>query len=197
MSDRREVWSSQRPVLNSLPANGYQNNEPTNWVTSWVDQELTGVATRLQEFYKQIDADLAPPEMLDYLAWLVGLSGRYWDVQWSELVKRRMIKLAYQLINQAGTLDAVRLVLDAHEIPYDIWVDGSLRLPFNLPGTFGQPKLRFYLRVPLSILRDGKDWREAERTIRNYNAAVVNGKVTFKAFFLSYSTLGDPVFKAS
>ena len=127
----------------------------------------------------------------------MGLSDNYWDVQWSTGVKRAMIESAYGLFNTSGTLLAVREVLDIHSIPYDIWVDGSLRVPFTLPGTFGQPKLRYYVRVPLSVSRDGVQWKEAERTIRNYSAAVVNGRVTYKGFKLGYSRLSDPVFKST
>jgi phage tail P2-like protein len=178
-----------------LPKDGYQNNEVTDWVTRWSGEELKAVATKLQSLHAYADPNLIDEEMLDYLAWLVGMADGYWDRQWQPDVKRKLISASHYLINHMGTTDAIRRVLDIHQIPYDIWVDGNLRVSFKLPGTFGRAKLRYYVRVPLSVSRKGKRWREVERTIKNYSAAVVSGKVTYKGFILNYSRLNDPLFK--
>lgn len=197
MADRREVWESKRPVFSSLPAYGYQNNDVTDWVTSWVDQELSKVSDTLQNFHENIDPATCPESLLDYLAWMVGLSNQFWDVTWQPSVKRAMIANAHYLFNHLGTLDTIRKVLDIHGLPYDIWTDGNLTLPFTLPGTFGKPRLRYFVRVPISVNRNGRGWMEVKRTIRNYSAAVVKGSVSHEAFRLNYSRLGDPLFRAS
>jgi len=191
----KEAWAIGRPVYARLPAEGYQNNEVTDWLTIWADENLTATSTLLQQYYKELQVETAADSSLDFLAWLVGLADEYWDTQWHPDVKRGMIAASYWLFNHIGTLAALRRVLDIQAIPYQLWQDADLRLPFTLPGKFGTPKLRYYVRVPLSVARFSPKWLEAQRSIRNYSAAVVSGKVVYQGFLLGYSTLGEPVFK--
>ena len=195
MADRAEIWASKRPIMNSLPQYGYQDNLVTDWLTAWVDSELSKTAEGLQNFYTNLQPDTAPSEYLDFLGWLVGFSDRYWDVSWSDSVKRGMIQNGYWIVNHIGTLDSIRRVLDVHQIPYDIWLDGNLNLPFKLSGTFGTPSLRYFIRVTLGVGRSSKAWKEVERTIRNFSAAPVRGRVSYQGFKLGYSKLGDPMFR--
>lgn len=193
--ESREAWLEGRPVFKRLPELGYQDNELVDAVTSWVDSELTTKANLLQQYHTYLNPETCPEDMLDYLAWLVGMSDSYWNKQWDSEVKREMIANAYWLFNHQGTLDAVKRVLDIHGYTYNVWTDGDLTLPFNLPGSFGTPRLRYYIRVNIAYSRNGKEWTEALKTIRNFSAATVLGKLSYQAFQLNYSRLGDPLFK--
>lgn len=187
------VWN--KPLLNHLPIKGYQDNPDMRSLTSWVDAKYRDKVKQLEDFYLQLNPDTADDDMLDYLAYLVGLSGYYWDATWSAKVKRRMIALAYPVLwAKRGTLDCIRAALDVHELVYDIWVDGVNILPFYLPVTLSNPKLRFYIRLDSAYTRNGREWREAERVLNNYCPAVIKSAVTYKAFILGASVVGDPVF---
>lgn len=191
----KEAWSEGRPVFKRLPYNGYQNNDLVDHISNWVDFRLSQASALLQNFYKEVSPYTAQDSSLDYLAWLVGLSGQYWDRTWSSLVKRQMIRLAHPVLwKQRGTDTVLRTVLDIHEISYNIWTDGNLQLPFVLSGTFGTPKLRFYLRLPITYPRSGPVFREARRTVANFSPALVQKGVCYDRFYLGFSLLGDPLF---
>lgn len=189
------AWDSSRPIYDRLPRQGYGDNTPSDWVTAWADEELSKVADRAQEFYKQVDPVTADSKSLDFLAWLVGMSGEYWDTTWTDPVKRQMISLAYSLWKIRGTEASIRAVLEIHGMDHDIWQKSDLRLSFKFPGVFGKPDLRFIVRLPLKYHRAGKEFTEAQRTIRNFAPAVIEAKVAYKGFYLSFSRLGDPLFK--
>lgn len=191
MSDR--VWD--KPLLNHLPDKGYQDNADVVAITSWVDQKYAAKVEQLESFYKQLDPLTADESMLDFLGYLVGLSGSYWNTLWDAKVKRKMIALAHPVLwAKRGTLECIKAALDVHELKYDIWVDGVNVLPFYLPVKLSDPKLRFYIRLDSAYTRNGKEWREAERVLRNYCPVVVKAAVTYKAFILGASVIGDPVF---
>lgn len=189
-----ESWQQRRPIYNRLPRQGYGDNTPSDWLTQWADQELSKVADRAQSFYKQVDPTTADSASLDFLGWLVGMSGEYWDATWSDHVKREMIAQAYRLWKIRGTEDSIRRVLEIHGMDHDIWQKSDLRIPFRLPGRFGKPDLRFIVRLPLKYHRAGKEFTEAQRTIRNFAPAVIEAKVAYKGFYLSFSRMGDPLF---
>lgn len=195
MTTSKEAWSVGRPVYKRLPYNGYQDNSLVDHISNWVDFRLTQASVLAQNFYREVSPDTAQDASLDYLAWLVGMSGQYWDTTWSSSVKRAMIRLAHPVLwKNRGTEVVLRKVLDIHGIEYNIWTDGNLQLGFILPGTFGTPKLRFFLRLPLSYLRSGPVFREARRTVANFSPALVQKTVCYDRFYLGFSLLGDPLF---
>lgn len=188
-----EVWD--KPLLNHLPERGYQDNETVASLTSYVDAKYKAIIDQLETFYHQLNPDSADEKYLDYLAYLVGLSDSYYDPQWSSDVKRQMIRLSHKTLwAKKGTLECIKAVLDAHNLKYDIWTDGVNVLPFTLPISLGTPRLRFYIRLENTYNRKGKQWLEAERTLMNFCPAVVKGTVSYKAFILGASVIGDPVF---
>lgn len=193
--NRQEAWKEERPVFYALPEEGYQDNEPTDWMTSWCDLESVNVYRTVLSLYSLANASDCPIEHLDTLAWLVGLSDSYWDTSWSILVKRAMITNAKWLFDNTGTLAAVVKVLDIHSIAHKIWTSRSIQLPFAIPATLGTTELRYIIQVPISVTRDQRTWKEVERTIRNYNPAVVIATVEYEGFTLGFSRLGDAVFK--
>lgn len=193
----QEAWSAQRPIYARLPYQGYQDNPVADWVTQWPDSYLVASATKAQQFYLEVSPDTAQNASLDYLGWLVGYSGTYWDPTWDPAIKRNFIRYSHSYLwPNRGTFGAIRKVLSFYGFTYDIWQDGDLKLTFSLPGTFGTPQLRFYLRLPLAYDRAGYEWKEARRTLRNFAPAVVKASVSYQRFYLGFSRVGDPLFSS-
>lgn len=211
------MYKDGRPVFFDLPQKGYQDNTPADWVTLWVDEKLTETAERMSGFWQQLDPTVAPESYLDYIAFLVGLSSNFWDLKWSSEVKREMILAAHYLWSVKGTKAALKRVLDIQlstwvttdagdtlvseldiqltsVVNYHIWTPSVITLPFNLPGTFGSDNLVLWVQIPLQYQRATKEFKEAQRCLRNYAPAVVKSGVCFYKFYLGFSQLGDPLF---
>ncbi len=189
-------YKDGRPVFFSLPSVGYQDNSAADYLTTWVDEKLVHIATLMENLHTKLDPETTDDIWLDYLAFLVGLSGAYWDTKWSSGVKRQMIAQAHSLWGRRGTLKAIQQVLDTHSLTYSIWTNGSLRLAFGLPTTFGRDDLRLYVRLPLVFQRTSNEFKEAARALRNYSPAIIKSAVVFERFYLGFSVLGDPVFSS-
>lgn len=187
-------WS--RPVFNSLPEDGYRNNPTVDALTLWLDEKLASKATQMQNLWRDLcDPLTCYPEYLDFLAYLVGLSGSYWDTKWSTDVKRQLIAASHtKLWTLKGTAQLLLFVMQVHGIDCDLWTDGALVLSFAMPATFGSAQLRFYLRLPLKYKTDSKEWIEAQRTLRNFAPAIVEHEVCYDAFYIGFSDLGQPMF---
>lgn len=188
-------WGNGRPIFDSLPEKGYRDNEVADALTSWVDQELTEKAALLQNFYRQLDPVLCDSDKLDFLAYLNGLSGNFWDSSWQDDVKRKLIANAHPVLwDQRGTAAALHFVLSTHKLRYDLWVDGNTNLSFSMPAKMATPKLRFFIRLPVTYHRGGTEWREAVRTARNFAPAIVRHEVCYDYFRCGFSRLGEPMF---
>lgn len=183
-----------RPVLNNLPQKGYQDNDVVDWLTLWTDQKLSDTADIMESFWENLIPETCDETYLNYLAFLCGLSGPYWDPKWSTSVKRLMIANAHRFWSNKGTLNTIKEVLDIHSLDYTIWTNGALRVPFAIPAVFGRDDLRLYVRLPLIYQRLSTQFKEAQRTVRNYAPAVVGTKVCFERFYTGFSYIGDPVF---
>lgn len=195
--DSAEAWGAGRPLFNRLPEKGYKDSQPTDAVTVWVDEYLVKTKQLLETFYLSLDPATCPDDQLDYLAYLVGLSGTFWDTRWSPEVKRAFINQSHvYLWRNRGTLACLKKVLDIHNLSYDIWQDGNLTLPFAMSSAFGTAKMRLYIRLPLIYLRGQQEWLEANRTARNFVPAVVKHQVCYEYFALGISRLGEPMFNA-
>lgn len=189
-------WHDGRPIFARLPLDGYQNNEAVDALTVWVDEKIISKAEQLQDFYTNyLNPDTCLSEALDYLAYLVGLSGEYWDKSWSDPVKRTFIKSAHPLLwSKRGTIDVISFILKTHGLAYQIWTDADLTMSFTMSATFGTTKLRFFVRLPVAYPRKGLEFREAQRTLRNFAPAVVQNKACYDYFRLGLSDWGDPMF---
>ena len=188
------TWDTRRPIWGRLPAKGYQDSPVEDWLTAWADEELSAKLAQMESWYTQLHPDTCDPASLDYLAYLVGFSGPYWDTQWQETPKRALVRDSHWLWANRGTLKAIARVLNIHQVQHDLWLSGVLRLSFGLPGRFGTPSPRVYLRLPKQYPRAGAAFGEAERTRRNWVPAVIRSKVTYERFYLGFSRVGDPLF---
>lgn len=189
-------WQNRRPIFDALPEKGYQDNTVADALTFWIDSKLSDKADQLQNFYKTLDPDTCPESMLEYLAFLHGLSGSFWDNAWSSATKRTFIKNSHSLLwRYRGTSKVIAFVLSTHGLKYSIWTDGDLRMPFKLSQKFATSKLRFFIRLSYTYARDGWEWKEAKRTAKNFAPAIVGYSVCHEVFRLGFSRLGEPMFK--
>lgn len=188
------AWHDGRPIFNRLPEKGYKDNPVADALTAWIDTKLLAKADQLQGFYRNLDPATAEEQYLDYLAWLVGLSGNYWDFAWSSEVKRSLIAASHNFLwANRGTLAVILFVLAVHGIAHDVRTDEATVLPFKMPRSFGVSQLRVFIRLPLKYPRLGVDWLEAQRTLNNYAPAIVQARVCYQGFKLGFSKLGDPL----
>ncbi|MFB2876860.1 phage tail protein I [Floridanema aerugineum] len=199
MNDGQKAWSEGRPVFYRLPEKNYQDNEVADALTSWTDSKLVEKKEQLENFYKYLDPDTCPDHLLDYLAFLVGMSGNYWDVKWSAKVKRDFIRYAHVFLwRTKGTLACIKKVLDIHELEYDIWSKARLYLTFKMgvnAKMYESERLRLVVRVPFKYPRQRENWKEVERSLRNYAPAVVETKVSYPYFNMGTSRIGDLMFE--
>lgn len=194
LTNTQAAWLAHQPVLGQLPEKGYQDNPVCYALTSYVDETLSGWADLLQNLHTRLDPAQAPVELLDYIAYLFGLSGEpYWDAQWSGDVKRSILLQQQYLRKYKGTLRVIRAVLDIHSITYQLYVDGQLTMPFTFPGVMGTGLMRFFVLMPQNTARASSVWREAVRTLTAYCPAVTQSMVAYRGFTLNISRLGEPM----
>lgn len=190
-------WYDSRPIFSRLPEKGYRDNEVVDALTSWVDEKLTAKADQLQNFYRNLDPVNAPEKYLDYLAWCVGLSGKYWDTNWSTPIKRQLITVSHTFLwRNRGTLKVISFLLKLHKIDHTIWQKGDLVMPFQMPSQFGKSQLRFTIKLPRKYTRDSPQWREAQRILDNFAPAIVDVRLSYDQFYLGKSKLGEQMWKA-
>jgi hypothetical protein len=187
-------WDKGRPVFLRLPRDGYQNNPDVEALLTQPDEFLTRTKTLLETLYQRLDPLVCPVEWLDYLGWLNGWSAEYWDTLWTPEVKRALIVISNSVWGGLGQQQILGLVLSTQGVEHRIWTAKSLQLPFTLPGTMDTPKGKLFIRVPLKYLRNGRLFKEAERTRTNFVPCVISSKVTYEYFYLGFSALGEPLF---
>ncbi|MGM3189834.1 phage tail protein I [Dickeya dadantii subsp. dieffenbachiae] len=91
-------------------------------------QLLSEIAVNLDTLW---DAERCPAQLMPYLAW--ALSVDRWDKRWSEQTKRQVIKAAWLVHRQKGTIAALRRVVEPFGYLIRItewWQTGGV------PGTF-------------------------------------------------------------
>lgn len=80
-----------------------------------------------------IDPDNAPASILPWMAWAQSVDN--WEVDWTEQQKRAVIKAAYAVHRQKGTVFALRTALEA--LGYDLTVqEWYQQIPQGDPYTF-------------------------------------------------------------
>ncbi|OOC12450.1 phage tail protein I [Dickeya dadantii] len=91
-------------------------------------QLLSEIAVNLDTLW---DAERCPAQLMPYLAW--ALSVDRWDKRWSEQTKRQVIKAAWLVHRQKGTIAALRRVVEpfGYLIRITEWWQTS-----GAPGTF-------------------------------------------------------------
>lgn len=111
-------WNQGIPFLGRLPE-AYRDREETSWLTVAWDELL--IATREQAeavFATHLDPNTADAKNLDWLAQHYGFTDEFWDVTWSEAIKRTLLRNAYSKIwVERGTIGLLNWMLALHDIP--------------------------------------------------------------------------------
>lgn len=189
------AWQNREPVMGLLPEKGYQDNEVIGWLTAYLDDTLSDWQELLTGLHTQLDPATCPEAYLDYVAYLFGLSfSPYWVTDWTPAIKRGILAVQAYLKKYRGTPSAIAKVLAIQGVTHCYWQDTLLLLPFKFPGRFGKGRMRVFILMPKLVSRTGREWREAERTLKGYCPAVIESKVAFQGFLLGRSKIGDPLF---
>lgn len=187
-------WTDGRPIYHRLPYKGYRDNPVADFVTEPMDYNIIAIKNLLQQFYSRINPATCSEADMDYVGFLYGFSGGFWDTNWSETVKRSFITNAVLLWRSRGSIASIGSVLAIHNIQHDIFTDGLLLVPFTIPSTLGTPKARVFIRLPLLYLRNSAQWLEAERSRNNWLSATILSKVCYNKFYVGFSVVGEPIF---
>lgn len=198
LTTTQQAWADRRPILDQLPQQGFQDNPVAAALTAYPDDTLSGWADLLQGLPAALDPSSCDPVLLDYVAFLFGLSGEpYWDIKWSTAVKRAILLNEHFLRKFKGSYSVIKKVLAIHGISYHLYTDGELIMPFAFPGTFGTGLMRFFILLPTNIPRTSTVWLETVRTLRAYAPAYTFNMVAYQGFYLGLSHLGEPMVSAS
>lgn len=189
------AWTNNKPVLFRLPENNYQDNLVAIWLTSWVDEKLSEVRNKLQDFHKELSPDTCSTTSLDYLACLLGFTDVYWDTKYSEEVKRGLLRNVKELWQYRGTKRGILLALALIQVDATIWLKGTLVLPLTLSQTFSTNNLKMYLRLPLKYPENGYHFLQANRVVQGYAPVLIEVQVVYEYFYCGFSKLGQPLFK--
>lgn len=114
-------------------------DEISDAVTYFWDQELVYLLEKIKDVERQIDPVRCDPEWLDFLAPLFGFTEEFWDRSWSVNSKRALLKNAYSGVDiwaRKGTADVLSFVLSSLEIKNEVIQNGSFIIGTD---TVGEP----------------------------------------------------------
>lgn len=196
MSDPKS-WTDQIPVTGNLPE-VYRENEVAQWLAHPWDRFTYGLKAKIDEiFLRQLNPETCDREWLDYLAALSGFIGEYWEPSFSDEIKRSLISNGLPFLwVKRGTRTVLEFVLRLFlGDRFDVWTESEFRADITvLDGELGEPEFRYFIRLPLDFLRNGEEFRRAEKINRHYGAFYCDSEVVYDGFYADFSAVGDPVF---
>ncbi|KQZ94558.1 phage tail protein I [Pseudomonas sp. Root562] len=80
-----------------------------------------------------VNPDRCPVDLLPYLAWAFSVDR--WDSNWSEAIKRQVIKTSYYVHSRKGTIGALRRVVEPLGYLIEV-LEWWQTVPEGVPGTF-------------------------------------------------------------
>jgi len=197
-------------ALEVLPEYGYQDNPPTDWLTRPIVEQVQEAVVNLDAWAQQ-----ATPEATEayqyYVAVAVGLvSYGFWEPVWSYEVKRELLRNAYWLFRNMGTVPCLEKVLAIFGLVGALWVgsysftcadsagngskvSGELTEEIYDKLTTGAT-LYGFLRLPRTTPRAGVEWKLANNVIRYFAPALLELVVCYQQFYADSSRVGEPAF---
>lgn len=201
MTSPKVAWvDEQRPIYARLPKinQRYQAENPenpTNWITRWFDELLVQTKTTLDDLPRQLNALTCDEEWIDFVAYLGGFTGEYWDKSWPLGSKRLIASEANWIWSNKGTRQVLEYLFAALNLDVTIWAGEQFYPDVTpLPAFLGEPTYQYWAIVPITYLRTSPEYRLADRINRLFGAVVSDSRVVYDGFYPGLSYPGDPVF---
>ena len=147
MNPKRAWIVDERPIYSRLPqiSQRYkaENPEnPSNWLTRWFDELLVGTKTKIDDLPRQLNALTCDADWIDFVAYLSGFSGEYWDKAWSMATKRAIASKANWIWSNKGTKAVLEYILNAVNLSAVIWLadDAVFDVDDLDVASFGEPQ---------------------------------------------------------
>ncbi len=198
----RSAWQLGRPVYFRLPAEeeGYVGNEVADALTLWLDSFLIEVKEATVNFERDfVDPDTCRSDVLDWLAQYYGYTGEHWDVTWSDLIKRQLIKYSVSFVwPNKGRKILLEWLLSLFAIKILVIVPGDFIVGINYANDLlGGVVLRYFIAMPLpnndGYLRGSKEWQLTARFNRFYMPCYCFSLICYKKFIAGLALAGDPL----
>lgn len=198
----KTAWvTDQRPIYSRLPQisqryKAENPDNPTNWITLWFDELLVATKATIDDLPRQLNALTCDPEWIDFVAYLSGFSGEYWDKSWNLATKRAIASRANWIWANKGTREVLEYLFNALNLSAAIWINSGFYVDESLLDidTLSEPQYQYFVTVPLSYDRDGAQFRLAEKINRLFGPIVCDSSVCYDAFYVDFSVVGDPIF---
>ena len=184
-------WTTNEPIYGRLPGaeEGYRIDEAAigydpeecppvaRWLTTPWDELLVELRNQIDAFPADaLDPLTADAANLDWLAQFAGFTGRYWNPNWPENVKRQLIANAFELIwPMKGTAFLIEWLIELFGLDGEVHLQGAFRVNQNVIGDrLGGGTLKYWVRTPLGYLRDSPQWRLLEQINELYGPAAAD-----------------------
>lgn len=202
------AWSEQRPVFRRLPIFGWQDADPpvADWIVGAYDEVLIEIQQAILNFERDfIVPETARSDALDWLAQLMGYTGEYWDTQWSDTVKRRLIADAQTVVwRYKGTFYLLQYLIGVFELESRIklrlqWRIGTSKIGDAIGGGLLVYALILGSNTTPGYVRDSSEWRLLERLNRLFmpcwcQPETLNGNyLHYHRWRVGRSAVGDPI----
>jgi phage tail P2-like protein len=192
--DKRPIYSRLPQISQRYKAENPAN--PGNWITQWFDELLVKTKASIDDLPRQLNALTCDADWIDFVAYLSGFSGEYWDKAWSMATKRAIASKANWIWSNKGTQEVLEYIIAAVGLSAVIWLadDGTFDVDNLDEISFGEPQYQYFIQVPFSYDRDGMSFRLAEKINRLYGPIVCDSAVCYDGIYLDYSEFGDAFF---
>ena len=194
------AWQRGRPIYNRLPIDSeqYQSNPIVDAITKPFDDILIQYKASVDNFERDfLDPTTARSDALDWLAQLVGFTGRYWDHSWADAQKRLLIANSHSFIwSNKGTYRLLCWLLNTvFALNATIYSVGDFLADINGADDYiGGDNLSYYILMPIADETISHEWRLAERLNLLYMPAFCDSAVVYDGFYADLSRSDDPVF---
>jgi hypothetical protein len=198
----KQAWIiDKRPIYSRLPQisqryKGENPASPSNWITQWFDELLVKTKASIDDLPRQLNALTCDADWIDFVAYLSGFSGEYWDKSWSMATKRAIASRANWIWSNKGTQAVIEYMIAAVGLTAVIWLGEGFVIGESIIGetTLGEPEYQYFIQVPFLYDRDGAQFRLAEKLNRLYGPIVSDSAVCYDGFYIGFSVVGDPIF---
>lgn len=198
----KQAWIiDKRPIYSRLPQisqryNGEDFENPSQWITRWFDELLVATKATIDDLPRQLNALTCDADWIDFVAYLSGFSGEYWDKSWSMATKRAIACKSNWIWSNKGTQAILEYIIAAVGLSAVIWLGEGFVIGESIIGetTLGEPEYQYFIQVPFLYDRDGAQFRLAEKLNRLYGPIVSDSAVCYDGFYIGFSVVGDPIF---